>query len=91
MKRLNAGGDDDLAGIEALRDDHLRLIESQHIDIADRNRGLVDGSTTHTAGCSFIRVNAVAGMSIIGPELVSTRPFTVAPSRMAAADPSGRP
>jgi hypothetical protein len=36
MKCLNAGGDDDLPGIKPLRDDHLRLIKPQDIDVADQ-------------------------------------------------------
>jgi hypothetical protein len=50
MKRLDAGGDDNLAGIKTLRDDDLRLIEPQNIDVADRNR-LGRRIDIHTAGC----------------------------------------
>src|SRR5262245_1874465 len=38
MKRLDTGGDNDLASVESLRNDCLRFVEPLHIHIADRHR-----------------------------------------------------
>ena len=63
MKRLDAGGDDDIAGIETMRDDDRARIEAQQFDIAQRDGQLL-GSTIQTAGWRLSSVRAEAGMAI---------------------------
>ena len=67
-----------------LRDHDARWVVAQRPRHCAATRSGSCGSTTHTAGCPFASVSALAGTSTPGGAASRMRPVTVAPRRMAS-------
>ena len=85
-QRLHAGGDDDVARLQPLRDDqHARRIEAQHLDRCAAPRCCVAGSTTQTAGWrSRPRQRRGGDLDRRRRRRAASARSTVEPSRIAA-------